>query len=67
MFFNPKVAICIPTYEKPELLERLLDSIVKQSYDNYFIIVTDNSETKSVEKVIGQVNNLKIWYCRINR
>ena len=62
MFFNPKVAICIPTYEKPELLERLLDSIVNQSYDNYFIIVTDNSETKSVEKVIGQVNNLKIWY-----
>lgn len=50
MFFNPKVAICIPTYEKPELLERLLDSIVKQSYDNYFVIVTDNSETKVLKR-----------------
>lgn len=62
MYFNPKVAICIPTYEKPELLERLLDSIEKQNYDNYIIIVTDNSETNSIEDIIEKINNLKICY-----
>lgn len=48
-----RVAICIPTYEKKELLERALKSIDKQSYKDYFVVITDNSETDDVENFIN--------------
>ena len=45
------VAICIPCYEKPEALKRLLDSIEIQTYKNYKIYLTDDSQTDFVEKI----------------
>ena len=48
-----RVAICIPAYEKKELLERALKSIDKQSYKDYFVVITDDSETDDVENFIN--------------
>lgn len=49
---KPFVAICIPVYEKLELFKRLEESVLKQSYKNYMVIVTDNSMTKDIELYI---------------
>lgn len=50
----PKVSICIPVYEMDnakEFLERNLKSIYIQSFDDYEIVISDDSEN----------DNLKIW------
>ncbi|MDP3291169.1 MAG: glycosyltransferase [Sulfuricurvum sp.] len=47
-----KVSICIPTYNRPALLEKLLDSILSQTYTNYEIIITDNSDTLETKDLI---------------
>ena len=49
---NPLVAICIPTYEKIELFKRLEKSVLLQDYDNYIVIITDNSESDVLESYI---------------
>jgi glycosyltransferase involved in cell wall biosynthesis len=59
---DPYVSICIPAYKEPNLLARTLNSIVIQIYQDYEVIITDDSPDDSVEKVVagfrGQINNL---------
>lgn len=49
-----KVSICIPTYNRPTLLKELLDSILSQTYPNYEIIITDNSDTFETKELIEE-------------
>ena len=50
----PKVSICIPVYKQPNLLRRLLDSVLAQTYKDYEIIVTDDSPDEAVKEVCGE-------------
>ena len=38
----PEVSIIVPTYKRPKYLRRLLESIVKQTYRDYEIIIIDD-------------------------
>ena len=40
---NPKVSIIIPVYNGEKTLKQCLNSIVKQTYKNYEVIVIDNN------------------------
>jgi glycosyltransferase involved in cell wall biosynthesis len=44
---TPLVTVGIPTYNRPEGLERTLNSIINQSYTNLNIFVSDNCSTNS--------------------
>jgi len=53
-----KIAVCIPTYKRPDILKQLLDSIAKNNFDksliqNIDIIVVDNDADKTAEVVIN--------------
>lgn len=50
---RPLVSICIPAYEQTTYLSKALDSIAIQRFDDYEIILTDDSLTDSVERFIG--------------
>ena len=59
------VSICVPAYEEPEKLKRCLDSVLRQTYTNYEVIITDDSRDDAVEKVIEkEILNEKINYHR---
>lgn len=47
------ISICIPTYNSGRKLERLLDSIKAQSFTDYEIIVSDDSNNDDVKQIIG--------------
>ena len=42
---SPLVTVGIPTYNRPEGLEKTLISIINQTYTNLVIIVSDNCST----------------------
>ena len=44
----PKVSICIPAYKDRDGLERLLNSIVKQNFTDYEVIISDDVSKVSV-------------------
>lgn len=59
----PKVSVCVPAYNQPELLERCLFSVADQKYKDYEVIVTDDSTNDDVRKVVlGFAEKFKLKY-----
>jgi glycosyltransferase involved in cell wall biosynthesis len=48
----PKVSICIPAYQQVEYLSRALASLVEQTFQDYEVIVTDDSPDTAVETLL---------------
>ncbi len=48
---SPHVSVCIPAYRRPDLLLRCLESLRIQDYQDFEIIVTDDSPDMDVETV----------------
>lgn len=51
---TPAVSICIPAYNQPELLARTLESIFAQDFQDFELIITDDSTTEAVSKVVSR-------------
>jgi glycosyltransferase involved in cell wall biosynthesis len=61
----PKVSICIPAYQQHELLRKVLQSIKIQTFDDYEIIISDDSTDDAIENVVSDFNNyMNIQYVR---
>jgi glycosyltransferase involved in cell wall biosynthesis len=54
---TPFISICIPAYKRVRYLKRLLDSIVLQTYKNFEIIVSDDSDDDSVSNLVQFFSN----------
>ena len=52
----PKISICIPAYSQVQYLEKALTSIVSQGFNDYEIIVTDDSPDSSVLDLLQRFN-----------
>ncbi|MBI5150459.1 MAG: glycosyltransferase family 2 protein [Candidatus Omnitrophica bacterium] len=62
MFEKGKVSICVTTYNRAGLLRKLLNSILVQSYKNFEIIITDNSENIDTENMLRGYADERIRY-----
>lgn len=58
----PFITICIPAYKRPGYLNRLLESIRKQHFKDYEIIITDDSPDDSVSQILTNFTDLPIFY-----
>jgi len=57
------VSICVPTYNRSNLIGELLDSILAQTYTNFEIIITDNSDNLHTKELIeSKYNDERIKY-----
>ena len=59
-----KISICIPTYNQPVLLKRLLDSIYSQDFTDFEVIITDDSTDDAVHNVVLSYSDSNILYVR---
>jgi cellulose synthase/poly-beta-1,6-N-acetylglucosamine synthase-like glycosyltransferase len=59
---NPKVSIILPARNEEEFISKCLDSLTSQDYENYEIIVIDDSSEDSTGKIISEYakNNPKV-------
>ncbi len=59
----PFISVCIPTYKNPAYVERLLQSILTQTYRDFEIVMTDNSPDDSIAHLVHQFSDrLPILY-----
>ena len=54
---SPLISICIPAYKRVNYLKRLLASIEIQSFTNFEVIISDDSDDNSVEALIQEFNH----------
>tara|TARA_B100000427_G_C15464376_1_gene575571 strand:- start:191 stop:1120 length:930 start_codon:yes stop_codon:yes gene_type:complete len=53
MDLEPKIVILLSTYNGADYLAEQLDSLLKQTYSNFIIIIRDDGSTDSTEKIIN--------------
>lgn len=64
---NPQISICIPAYKNTSFLDRILQSLVIQSFSNFEVIVSDDSPDNSVEMFLKSFDGrLLIRYFKNN-
>ena len=53
MDLEPKIVILLSTYNGEDYLAEQLDSLLKQTYSNFIIIIRDDASTDSTEQIIN--------------
>src|SRR5438477_7380483 len=62
---HPTVSICIPAYNQTTYLEKLLESVTRQKFIDFEIIVSDDSTTDEVSNLLSNFNfGRKLKYFR---
>lgn len=61
---NPKFSITIPTYNRAKLIKKTINTILKQSFQNFEIIVVDDGSTDNTNEIIENAykNEPKVTY-----
>ncbi|MGD0170552.1 MAG: glycosyltransferase family 2 protein [Halobacteriota archaeon] len=65
-FKEPAVTVIIPTYKRPRLLRRAINSVLDQTYQDFQICVYDNAsgdETREIMKVLMQKDARIKYFC----
>ena len=64
---NDLISVYIPTYNRADILiERAVSSILKQTYQNFEIIIVGDCCTDNTEDKIKSLNNKKIKFVNLN-
>jgi len=61
---QPKVNVVIPTYNRSNTIGRAIQSVLNQTYQNFEIIIIDDSQNDKTERIINSFNNNRIKYIR---
>lgn len=61
-----KVSVIIPTYNRTSFLNRAIQSILNQTYQNFELLVVDDASTDNTEDVVKSFNDNRIQYLRHN-
>ena len=60
----PFFTLAIPTFNRAEMLRPCLESLVRQSFKDFEIIVADNASTDGTPAVVKAIADPRVKYCR---
>ncbi|MBD2296687.1 glycosyltransferase family 2 protein [Anabaena sphaerica FACHB-251] len=60
----PKVSVCIPTYNRANLLPYAVNSVLSQTYTDFEIIICDDGSTDNTAEIVNQWDDPRIRYIR---
>lgn len=63
---QPLVSICIPTYNSERYLDKMLQSIVSQTYKNLEVIISDNHSTDNTYGILKTYSLKYNWHINQN-
>jgi len=58
----PKVSICIPTYKRPDLLKVAVHSCLAQTFQDFEIVISDDSPDTRTEEMVRNISANGIHY-----
>lgn len=57
---NPKISVCIPVYNGAEFIKEAIESVLKQTFQDYELLIIDNCSTDNTVEIVNSFNNPKI-------
>lgn len=60
----PKVSVCIPTYNRANYLIYSINSVLRQTYTDFELIICDDGSTDNTAEIVAQINDNRIYYLR---
>ena len=64
MNFNPKVSVIIPVFNRENLIQRSIYSVLNQTYKNLETIIVDDASTDNTGNKIKEIKDERIKYFR---
>jgi glycosyltransferase involved in cell wall biosynthesis len=61
---NPRVSICIPTYNRADMVGLAIESALNQSYRDIEVVIVDNASTDSIEEVVSSYDDPRLRFIR---
>lgn len=61
---NPKVSICIPAYNRQEYLVEAIESVLKQTFSDFELIISDDFSPIDLRTVVSVYKDKRIKYFR---
>ena len=52
---EPQITTVIPTYRRPKLLRRAIQSVLNQTYPHFLVCVYDNASGDETEEVVAEI------------
>ncbi|PSR52064.1 hypothetical protein AHMF7605_00285 [Adhaeribacter arboris] len=62
MKVDPFFTVVIPTYNRASFIEKSIQSVLKQNFQDFEIIVVDDGSTDNTEEVVSAINSDKVIY-----
>jgi len=59
-----KVSVIIPTFNRATFLKTAIESVLRQNYDNFEIIITDDNSQDNTQGVVKEFSDKRIRYIR---
>lgn len=57
-----KFSIVIPTYNRADFIDKTIESLLKQSFMDFEIIVVDDGSTDNTQTVVEQIKDERVFY-----
>ncbi|MBP8997286.1 MAG: glycosyltransferase family 2 protein [Anaerolineaceae bacterium] len=61
---NHRVSIIMPTYNRANVILSAIESIIRQRYANWELLIVDDASTDDTEKVVRSISDERIRYFR---
>lgn len=61
---SPLVSVVLPTYNRADVLERSINSVLSQTYENIELIVVDDGSTDGTEALVREEDDPRLTYLR---
>jgi len=60
----PKVSICVPTYNRADILPYAVSSVLNQTYPNFELLICDDASPDNTAEMVSQWHDPRIRYIR---
>ena len=67
MIKNPLVSIVVPSYNHAAFIEKCIDSIINQTYDNFELIVIDDGSKDNSGEILSRLQKKYGFYLEFNK
>ena len=62
---NYKISVIIPTYNRGNIIENSITSVLNQTYKNFEVIIIDDGSTDNTKEIIDKFDDKRIKYIKI--